>query len=188
MKNFLISGILGLALVLGAPVSAQETTTEEFPLGKTPETQVGQLYLKEKNGDWLVRCVKTEEGPEPCHAYQLLNDTDGNPVAEISIFHLPGGGAAVAGANAIVPLGVLLPLALNFAVDDAAPKAYPYNWCEAVGCVARLGFSGLELEAMKRGKTATLTIYFVTTPNQPINLPFSLDGFSKSFSAVLVKG
>ena len=40
---------------------------------------------------WEQRCVRTEDGADPCQLYQLLKDADGNSVAEISMFSLPEG-------------------------------------------------------------------------------------------------
>ncbi len=190
MKLFAHLSVLALATTLASGVLAQDTTTtetEEFPIGTNPEIQVGQTYIKQASGDWNVRCIKVAEGPEPCDIHQILNDPEGNPVAEISVFHLPPGGAAVAGATAVTPLGTLLPAQMTFGIGDAQAKQYPFNWCEAIGCIARLGFTGLELELMKKGDKAQMTVFSIQAPNQPITLTVSLKGFSDGFAQVLVK-
>lgn len=189
MKNLIKLAALALPLALGAPVFAQETAKpkEEFPIGTTPEVKVGDIYVKNTEGDWQVRCVKVETGAEPCHIYQLIKDAEGNSVAEMTVFHLPGGGAAVAGANVMTPLGTMLKNQMLFKVDDGKAQSYAYDWCENVGCIARMGFTGLELEALKRGTAATITISSVVAPTQAIGLPVSLNGFSAAFTAVLVK-
>ena len=127
MKNLFKITLLSFAALIAAPAIAQDTkssTVEAFPVGKAPEVQVGQTYVVKQEGDWQIRCVKVEEGPEPCHMYQLVKDSEGNPVAEMNISHLPGGGAAVAGANVITPLGTLLLNQMIFKIDENEGKAY----------------------------------------------------------------
>lgn len=188
MKTLVKWSLVALTSVFASIAAAQDTseTSEEFPVGAEPEIQIGQTYLVKKSGDWEVRCVKVAEGPEPCHIYQLLKDADGNAVSEISVFHLPGGGAAVAGATAITPLGTMLTAGLLFAIGDKPPKQYPFNWCESVGCIARIGLTGIELEAMKKGSQAQLQISSIRAPGKKVEVPISLKGFSDGFSAVLV--
>lgn len=190
MKNLILSALSALSLAAALPAFAQETTpaaTEEFPIGKTPEVQIGQPYVVKQEGSWQVRCVKAEVEPEACFIYQLLKDSEGNSVAEVNVFHLPGGGAAVAGANIITPLGTLLQNQVLLSIGGAAPKAYSFGWCEAIGCIAKVGFTGLELESLKKSKDATITINSIVNPNLPIVLSVKLDGFSDGFKAVLVK-
>jgi len=190
MKPLLTAIVFALAATLASGASAQDTSTaetSEFPIGTEPEIQVGQVYVVEKKGDWNVRCLKTEEGPEPCHIHQLLTDGDGNSVAELTFFHLPGGGPAVLGATATTPLGTALQSGVQISIDGGKSKQYPFNWCEGIGCISRMGFTGLELEMLKKGTQATLTIASITNPAKPIILGVSLKGFSDGFAAVLVK-
>jgi invasion protein IalB len=188
MKRTIIAGLTFLSMLAAGAVNAQDNADNTgFPIGADQNVQPGQIYLKEKSGAFEIRCIKATEGNDPCQLYQLLNGPSGNPIAEISLFHLPGGGAAVLGAEAITPLGTLLTAGLGFQIGEAAPKSYPFNWCMGDGCVSRLGFTGLELEALKRGNEATLVIYSIEQPNEPIQIKLSLDGFSDGFSKILVK-
>ncbi len=181
------------ALLLPAAASAQEEKPaadkpgQEFPLGKEPEVKVGQIYVVGKTGVWNIRCIKTEKPPEPCHIHQLVRDQDGNPVAELTFFHLPAGGPAVLGATATTPLGTLLQAGLTFQIGDEKPKQYPFNWCEAAGCVSRMGFTGLELEKLKKAKTAKMQIASILAPDKPVVLTVPLDGFAEAFKQVLVR-
>ena len=112
MRTSLIA--LTMACLLPAVAMAQTTETpapaenieDQLSLGEDASApQIGETYTAETNGDWDLRCIKTEEGiDEPCQMYQLMADDAGTPVAEISIFRLPEGGRAVAGATIIVPL------------------------------------------------------------------------------------
>ncbi len=197
LKLSLTAVILGLTLA--APVAAQETGTGEAPaaelpgdlsMGEAPTAEgaapdgIGSTYLAATHGSWEQRCVRTEDGADPCQLYQLLKDGEGNSVAEINLFSLPPGSEAAAGATAIVPLGTLLTEGLLLAVDTAEPKRYPFSWCSDVGCIARLGFTAEEVEALRKGSAATLSIVPVMAPDQRVTLNISLSGFTAGLKAV----
>ncbi len=174
---------LALATLLGlsaAPAFAQETApeaapaegaaapAEELSMGTeagapvaplTKETAaVGQAYLAANFELWEQRCEKTAEGTDPCQLFQLLKDAEGNAVAEFSIFTLPEGNKAVAGATVVVPLETLLTANMTIAIDESKAKIYPYTFCTQIGCVARIGFTAEEIGQFKKGAKATMTI------------------------------
>lgn len=188
---------LGLALS-GAAAFAQETvpaTGQPSPdaglsMGETtgPKTQetaaVGEMYLANSFEQWQLRCVKTEDGSDPCELYQLLKDATGNSVAEISMFPLPPGGKAAAGATIIVPLETLLTANLTLTIDTAQPKIYPYTTCGQIGCVARIGFTAEEIDQFKKGAKAVLTLVPFGAPDTKVNLDISLKGFTAGYDGV----
>jgi invasion protein IalB len=134
---------------------------------------------------WEQRCIRTEDGSDPCQLYQLLKDAEGNSVAEISMFDLPAGGEAVAGATIVAPLETLLTENIRLKVDDAAAKIYPFTWCSQIGCIARVGFTADEVAAFKRGAKATLTIVPVVAPDQKVDLNLDLSGFTAGYDAIV---
>lgn len=210
----MMTRITTLALIAGFAMStasfAQETTSEnaaeettapqetsetqntnvgdDLSLGEdTSVPQVGQTYVRELEGDWEIQCIKTEDGEnEPCQMYQLLQNEAGNPVAEVSLFKLPPGGKAVAGATVIVPLETALQAQLRIAVDGAQSKRYPYSLCNQIGCFARIGLTEADLSGFKRGAKAVLTIVPFVAPDQNIDLDMSLTGFTASYAKTTV--
>lgn len=181
-------------LALAAPMTAQEADptlsmgAEAAPQAevlKTPETAgMGELYLAANHGDWELRCIKAEDGSDPCRLYQLLRSADGNPTAEISLFSLPGGGEAVAGAAILVPLDTLLSANLTIAIDANPPMLYPYTVCGHDGCIARVGFSAEQIAQMKSGTAGVLTIVPAGAPDTQVPLTISLSGFTAGYEAV----
>ena len=143
--------------------------------------EMGQPYTKEVNGAWEMRCIKTEEEVDPCQMYQLMDDGQGAPVAEISLFRLPDGGKAEAGATVIVPLETALSAQLTITIDGGQTRRYPYAFCNPVGCYVRMGLTSADVAAFKRGREATLTIVPALAPDQKVNLTMSLDGFTASY-------
>ena len=183
-----------MLMALAAPAFAQSTdeaTTTEEPAAPTDAlalsmgdegTSPGDIYIDGEFGDWETRCVKSESGNDPCQLYQLLDDGNGNPVAEINVFSLPGGeGQPVAGATIITPLETLLTQQLAMSVDGGAVKRYPFSWCSTIGCFSRMGFSAADIDGFKRGVNATLTIVPVAAADQRVNLTVSLKGFTAGY-------
>ncbi len=152
------------------------------PVGDEP--QVGQTYTIGEYTDWELRCIKAAEGQDPCQLYQLLVDADGNAVAEFTIFPLPEGGQAAAGATVITPLETLLTAQLRISVDGGQARRYPYAFCSQIGCFSRLGFTAPEIDAFKAGNTATVAITPAAAPDETVALTLSLAGFTAGFEAV----
>lgn len=148
------------------------------------EPQIGQTYIAEVFGDWEKRCVRSESPTDPCQIYQLLADQEGNSVAEISIYPLPPGQPAAAGATIATPLETLLTEDLRLSVDGGQDKIYRYSFCSAFGCFSRVGFTEGEVNAFKRGARGTLTIVPAAAPNQTVVLTVSLTGFTAAYDSI----
>ncbi len=196
-----------LALILAlasAPLMAQ-TTTEEAPkteeaapadaatgtdlaMGQevAPADGPGTDYTAATFEAWEQKCVRTESGVDPCQLYLLLKDKEGNSVAEFTMFNLPKGtdGPAIAGATFIAPLETLLTAGMSLQIDGGKGKVYPFTVCTQIGCVARIGFTAEEVEAMKSGANALITIVPFVAPNQKVELTMSLKGFTAGLDAV----
>ncbi|MFT7441354.1 MAG: invasion protein IalB, partial [Sulfitobacter sp.] len=132
-------------------------------------------------GAWEMRCIKTEEENDPCQMYQLMDDGQGVPVAEFSLFRLPGDGKAEAGATIVVPLETALPAQLSLSVDGGKARRYPFAFCNPVGCYVRMGLTKEDIAAFKRGKEAVITIIPALAPDQKVELALSLDGFTAGY-------
>lgn len=188
---------LALALCLSAlPALAQETSDSAAPAAPEvsmglPEglpdqatAQVKQLYRAASFGGWEERCIKTEDGKDPCQLYQLLMGAENTPVAELSFFTLPEGGQAVAGATVVVPLETLLTANMRIAVDGTQGKLYPYSFCNVNGCIAKVGFTADEIKAMRAGKEAVITIVPAAAADKTVQIKVSLKGFSAGLDAL----
>ena len=187
MIKFITALPLCAALCVFAPVSAfaQTTTESQLSLGEDVD-EVGKPYTRVVNEDWEMRCIRVEEGEEPCQMYQMMDDGQGAPVAEISVFRLPDGGKAVAGATLIVPLETSLTDQLRISIDGDKTRRYPFSFCNPIGCYVRLGLTAEDIASFKRGNGATITIVPALAPDQKVDLALSLKGFTASFDAVSV--
>lgn len=177
----------------GAIAQTTETAPEEPAAVDSPITGLstgevigaegdGESYVGNTHGDWEMVCVRIPDEDDPCQMYQLLRDAEGNATAEISMFPLPAGQEAVAGATILTPLETLLTAQLVMQVDNGAAKRYPFTFCTAIGCIARVGFTGAEIDAFRRGARATWTLVPVAAPDQTVDLNMSLIGFTAAFT------
>lgn len=195
-----MSTALALILALAAfPMLAQ--TTEDPAPAAEPAAPADALAMGQEVGAadgpgsnytaanfeaWEQRCVRTESGIDPCQLYALLKDKDGNSVAEFTMFNLPQGaeGPAVAGATFVAPLETLLTAGMTLQIDGAKGKIYPFSFCTQIGCVARIGFTAEEVEGMKKGANALVTIVPFVAPNDKVELTMPLKGFTAGYEAV----
>lgn len=148
------------------------------------EPGAGDTYVKTTHGDWSVQCLRVETGAEPCQMYQLLRDTNGTSVAEVSIFSVANGGQVAAGGTFVVPLETLLTEKLNVRVDTEQTKRYDFSFCSQVGCYARVGFTADDVSAMRQGNLASVTIIPALAPDQPVSVAMSLTGFTAAFEEI----
>lgn len=190
---------LALLLALSAPLLAQEaeapaedaategTTESGLSMGVPAEGEgIGKPYIAAQFEAFEQRCLRTELDADPCELYLLLKDDQGAAVAEFSMYGLPAGGEgpAVAGANFMAPLETLLPAGISMQIDDQEAKGYPFSVCSQVGCLARMGFTAEEVEAMKNGAEVTFQLVPFVAPDQKISLKMSLKGFTAGLEAV----
>ena len=190
-RSAVIGAHIGALVALAAlPVAAQTAPDTPPPAPAAAETTAtppaapaeGESYVGATFDDWELLCVKAAEGTDPCQMYQLLRDGEGNATAEITLFPLPAGQEAVAGATVLTPLETLLTAELIMQIDGGTAKRYPFTFCTAIGCIARVGFTAEEVDGFRRGSTATWSVVPVAAPDQVIDLSMSLKGFTAAFA------
>ncbi|GFE50214.1 invasion-associated locus B family protein [Roseobacter cerasinus] len=187
---------LTLSLVVAASMSiAQSDTSEDNETPPAPSVidglsvgevvtegpQVGQRYTTETIGDWTMRCVKTEDDKDPCEMFQLLEDDEGNPMSEVTVFQLPENDRFAAGATIIVPLETALQAGLTMKIDTNPTRRFPYAFCDRVGCYAQIALADEDVTILKRGNKADLDIVPFASPDTPVKVTLSLTGFTAAY-------
>lgn len=183
----LAAGLTGTAHAQTSETSETETTEAEAPVSDPTEPAAGETYVAGNYSDWELRCLRLENGRDRCQMYQLLLDSTGQAVAEVNLFAIPPGSPAEAGATVITPLETLLTADLRLVVDQGEARRYPYSFCSAEGCIARLGFTPEEVAEFKRGAKGTITIVPALAPDQTVDLTMSLSGFTASFEEMMTR-
>jgi invasion protein IalB len=190
------AGLFGALMAFGAGMAVAQTTAPADAPAEQPQSTdaatpdvvaEGDSYVAATFDDWELVCVKMPEGTEggdPCQIYQLLRDGQGNATAEISLFPLDPGQEAVAGATVLTPLETLLTSELVMQIDANTAKRYPFTFCTAIGCIARVGFTAAEVDAFRRGSVAKWFLVPVAAPDQVIELSMSLKGFTAAYRAL----
>ena len=158
-------------------LSLGEQVTDESPIGTT--------YVAQSFDAWQLTCTKSETGVDPCQLYQLMQDDQGNSVAEVSMFNLPKGQQAVAGATIVTPLETLLTAQVTMRIDNGAAKRYPFTFCAPVGCIARVGFTEAELAGFRKGAKGTVVIVPAMLPDEQVPITMSLKGFTAAYEAMV---
>jgi invasion protein IalB len=185
MRRALAPLFLAAMICQAGIATAQETAaTPELNLGQPAASAENQPYVKEEFGDWSLRCLPAPEGQEErCNLYQLLTGPNGAAIAEFSMFRIAEGTEAVAGATVVAPLETLLTQQLTISIDGTEARRYPFSFCNAGGCVARIGFTQAEIDQMKRGTEARMRLVPASAPDQEVVLTISLSGFTAGFDA-----
>ena len=146
--------------------------------------QKTEPYIKERFENWSLKCIKTVNSIERCEANQIIFNQKQQPVVDISIIKLPKGQVAAAAATIIVPLETILSEGLVLAIQELEPKKYQFKFCNSLGCYSQIGLTDDEVEALKRKEKASIFLKHISSGDQQIVIPMSLDGFTKTFSNV----
>lgn len=190
VRALLVAALVGLPVSVTAQTADTDAETESadpLPVGR-PVQDIGASYTAETHGAWEIRCIRAAEGePEPCQLYQLLVDESDNPVAEMNIFDVPDEGQLIAGATVVTPLDTLLPPGIRLRIDEGPAVEYPFAFCQPVGCFARLGLTTDDVDALRAGGAAQVSMVPLPAPDQVVELEASLSGFTAAFAALEVR-
>jgi len=179
MRILTMAAIVALA---GFSAQAQDAATAdaEFPVGGVNNEEPREV-VKETFDDWEIRCNSANN---KCFMYQLMLDSEGTPVAELSLIKLPMGSEAVAGATIVTPLGTMLTRGLVFGIDENEATQYPFSWCTRPGCFTRFGITDLTISELQKGTDVNVAVFSIAAPEKPIQISASLKGFSAAFEAL----
>jgi len=184
LRTALCSTLLTAALALPHVALAQDTSAESgAAVAAVPAP--GEPYLVATHRDWEILCTRFQaDADEICEMYQLLTDDSNTPIAEISIAAFPAGSEVAAGATITTPLETFLPSGLGWRVGDSTEnmRIEGFRMCAVIGCIARLGFSTAEVEALMRGTHAVITIAPFVAVDQPVDIRVSLLGFTAALT------
>jgi invasion protein IalB len=183
---------LGLLAALALPTTAV-AQAEPLVLPDRDEVEPGAAYVADIFRDWQVRCIRAEveNTPDRCEMFQMLEEQDGNPVAEFRIAASLGrvdGEAAT--ATFLTPLDTLLNRGLQIGIDDEDPAIVPYAFCRQVGCFVQLSLTEDDIARFRNGADAQIVIFawlrdeLGQMGGAPVPLLASLRGFTAAFASI----
>lgn len=169
---FLLAPALAAMLAWSHPAPAQ--TLGNQPAGNEPPAQIF--------GDWHLRCRPFQEGgPESCILLQnLINPEKKQPLMQIAAGLWPPEKAR--GMIITLPLGVTLPPGIQVKIDNVQMTAVPFVQCGLNGCQAHVALDDKLFQAMKAGLQGMVS--FKDPGNRPVQIPFSLKGFTAGMAAI----
>ncbi|WP_341861326.1 invasion associated locus B family protein [Gymnodinialimonas sp. 57CJ19] len=185
--------VLGLVAALTLPSLALAQAAEPLVLPDRSEVEAGEPYVAEIFRDWQVRCIRSEgeDIPDRCEMFQLLEEENGNPVAEFRIAAaLIDDGETVANATILTPLDTLLSPGLQIRVDDAEPAVVPYAFCRPIGCFVQLSLTAENVAQFENGADTQVVLFALLRDElgqmggAPVPTTASLRGFTAAFDSL----
>ena len=94
------------------------------------------------------------------------------------------GEQAAAVLNFVAPLETDLQAGFGLQIDSGESRRYPFIVCAPIGCISRLGMTQAELDTLKRGNKATVSVlpYGGNDKENLVRLDMSLSGFTAGFT------
>ncbi len=167
--------------------------TEPVTLPDRSEVEAGEPYVADTFRDWQVRCIRSESDdiPDRCEMFQLLEEENGNPVAEfrisVALFEQDD---TVASATILTPLDTLLSPGLQLQIDDNPPATVPYAFCRPIGCFVQLALSEADIAEFQNGADTAVRLFALLRDENgqmggaPVPTSASLRGFTAAYEAL----
>ncbi len=127
--------------------------------------------------DWRVACPASTDKDATCEIQQdVLDSKSRSELARLSIFRMKDASTLVV----TVPFNVLLDPGIGLSLGKDKPRVYPFETCNAVGCVVRIDFTDDLAKAI--GAAPDARILFAGLDGKPVGLPFSLKGYKEAIA------
>jgi invasion protein IalB len=147
-----------------------------------PAEAAAQGQLKQKFGDWELRC-DTPAGAqgEQCVIMQYVTAEDRENVG-LSVVVMKTADKQAQVLRVLAPLGVLLPRGLGLRVDETDMGSTSFIRCLPNGCASEVVMDESLISQLRSGKQAMFIIF--QTPEEGIGVPISLGGFGEGLDAL----
>jgi invasion protein IalB len=151
-----------------------------LPTGASAMPTDGQKFQ-----DWIAKCEKAQDGGGThCFiAHEVIATKDDKPIGAILQVRVGyWGQQKQIGAIFVVPTGFFLPPGLKISIDDGEAITIPVERCSAKSCIATMALTPEMVGRLKAGSKGTVTFY--NRPDKPIEVPFSLSGFTAGLASL----
>jgi invasion protein IalB len=130
--------------------------------------------------DWRLACPKLTEKDAGCEL--LLDVWDDKHTQLLSRLQI---GKPKEGTTMLVtvPFNTLLDAGMGLQFGNDKPRLYKLEYCDEVGCVARIPFTDDIAKAMTASQSPRILV--AGLDNKAAGLPFSLKGFAAAYKAFL---
>ena len=176
--------LVALAVILGAgPAAAQapaKPPAPSPPVSSSVSSDPAQTTAT--YGDWVLRCVRPEKGPQVCEVVQsMVVQGQQQPVAQVAV----GYDKNDLRFTLLVPPAVSFSRVPTLGVPNASAPHFDLAWrrCLPQGCFADVA-AGPELLKTLRGRTEPMQIDFKDAGEREVKLPLSLRGLVPALDAL----
>jgi invasion protein IalB len=152
----------------------------------SPQTQASGIIQTRRFQDWTVTCNQVQSNdPGECKMSQEIYTEDGaDLLLLLSGEARPSGdGHSSAIFILLLPLGILLPEAVEINVDDGTSRKLAIRSCHVGGCLAPFILTPDLKREFQNGRS--MTIRFKTVAGEDISREISLMGFAAALQAVV---
>ena len=186
--TFQTSMLLALAVVLGAgqaaaqPKPAAPAATPPEPAQPAPAATTDPAQTTATYGDWVLRCVRPENGPRVCEVVQsMVVQGQQQPVAQVAV----GYDKNDLRFTMLVPPAISLSRGPTLGVANASAPHFDLAWrrCLPNGCFADVQV-GQDLQKLLRSRTEAMQIEFKDAGDRDVKLPLSMRGLLQSLDAL----
>ena len=162
-----------------------EPVAPAAPAAPEAAPAVERTSTSESFTDWTLECFEPAFESGACQITHRV--TAGNAQQVVMVFALSAASAdGDAAIQIALPLGISLPAGVQLAIGDGYQNHIALERCTPQGCIVEGTGSRELLAAMKRGASGTLVVQ--NEQGRPIQLPFSLNGFTAAFTAMTERG
>jgi invasion protein IalB len=156
------------AMLMSADAALAQSAKPAAPAGQ----QQGpvKLDLVALDANWTKACSKDPSGKEFCATTRFFGQTATQPTLSVAVYAVTGEEKRF--ARFLLPVGLLLRPGFRVTIDKGDPLEGHYVVCFPNGCFGEVELSAANLNALKKGSTASImtrnTGNFEVTFNVPI--------------------
>ena len=168
----MVSGLAILLLAAGGII----TLVGQKLLGGAPANEIRITTYQ----DWRVICPAVTPNSPNCTLSSEISRGPGGILLTLSMSD-PTPGTTM---SLVVPHGVLLEPGLAVTIGNEPMRVRPYETCTNAGCIALMTVDADTLKALQSNMAGQVTVAAPNNP-QPVNIPFSLKGFSDGYASLV---
>ncbi len=137
-------------------------------------------------GNWNTSCQDQkidDKTIKTCHAFVDVRIGEKKErLLYLGIGYIPGKTDGSMFMLAITPLGTLLPVGIQFAVDDKELAKTGFAVCAPLGCQTDIALTPAQVKTIRSGNL--MAIEFRLAAQGPVKIPVKLDGVGKAIDSL----
>ena len=163
-----------------APAAEAPAAAAAQPVAPTADSRTPATT---KFSDWNMECFEPAAEGLACQATHRVIAGEGAQV--VMVFSVASAGNDAANVQIALPLGISLQAGIQLVVGTGYQANIPLSRCTPQGCLVEGKASAELLAALRRERAGTVLVR--NEKGEPIELPFSLIGFTDAYAGEMLK-